>query len=93
MGLHFLIGNYFLDRKPLGLYHFEDGKSTGQQEADHFIRNIKSYIGKAVLVLDGETDALKKGTAYAKGFLDRVFEVTGVRPLIFMSKFACRKYD
>lgn len=79
--------------KKLGLYHFADGKSTGKQEADHFIKNIKGYIGEAILVLDWEADALKKGPSYAKEFLDRVFEVTGVRPLIYMSKSVCREYD
>ncbi len=79
--------------KKLGVYHFADGKSTGKQEADHFIQNIKGYIGEAILVLDWEADALKKGTAYAKEFLDRVFEKTGVRPLIYMSKSVCREYD
>jgi GH25 family lysozyme M1 (1,4-beta-N-acetylmuramidase) len=79
--------------KKLGVYHFADGKSTGKQEADHFIKNVKGYIGEAILVLDWEADALKKGTAYAKEFLDRVFEKTGVRPLIYMSKSVCREYD
>lgn len=79
--------------KKLGVYHFADGKSTGKQEAEHFIRNVKGYIGEAILVLDWEADALKKGTAYAKEFLDHVYEVTGVKPLIYMSKSVCREYD
>lgn len=79
--------------KKLGVYHFADGKSSGTAEADHFIQNVKGYIGEAILVLDWEADALKKGVAYAKEFLDRVFEVTGVRPLIYMSKSVCREYD
>ena len=79
--------------KKLGVYHFADGKSTGKQEADHFIQNVKGYIGEAILVLDWEAKALRKGTAYAKEFLDRVFEKTGVRPLIYMSKSVCREYD
>lgn len=79
--------------KKLGVYHFADGKSTGKQEADHFIKNVKGYIGEAIPVLDWEADALKRGPAYAKEFLDRVYEVTGVRPLIYMSKSVCREYD
>ncbi len=79
--------------KKLGVYHFADGKSTGKQEADHFIKNVKGYIGEAILVLDWEADALKKGVGYAKAFLDRVYEVTGVKPLIYMSKSVCRAYD
>lgn len=79
--------------KKLGVYHFADGKSTGKQEADHFIKNVKGYIGEAILVLDWEADALDKGVSYAKEFLDRVYEKTGVRPLIYMSKSVCREYN
>lgn len=79
--------------RKLGVYHFADGKSSGTAEADHFIKNVKGYIGEAILVLDWEADALKKGVSYAKEFLDRVYEVTGVRPLIYMSKSSCREYN
>lgn len=79
--------------KMLGVYHFADGKSTGKQEADHFIKNVKGYVGEAILVLDWEADALRRGTSYAKEFLDRVYEVTGVKPLIYMSKSVCREYN
>ena len=79
--------------RKLGVYHFVDGLSSGTAEADHFIKNVKGYIGEAILVLDWEADALKKGVSYAKEFLDRVYEVTGVRPLIYMSKSTCREYN
>lgn len=79
--------------KKLGVYHFADGKSTGKQEADHFIKNVKGYIGEAILVLDWEANALDRGVSYAKEFLDRVYEKTGVRPLIYMSKSVCREYN
>lgn len=79
--------------RKLGVYHFADGLSSGTAEADHFIKNVKGYIGEAILVLDWEADALKKGVSYAKEFLDRVYEVTGVRPLIYMSKSTCREYN
>lgn len=79
--------------KKLGVYHFADGKSSGKQEAEHFLKNVKGYIGEAILILDWEADALKKGTRYAKEFLDHVYEKTGVKPLIYMSKSVCREYD
>lgn len=79
--------------KRLGVYHFADGKTTGKQEADHFIKNVEGYIGEAILVLDWEANALNRGPAYAKEFLDRVYKKTGVRPLIYMSKSVCREYD
>lgn len=79
--------------KKLGVYHFADGKSSGREEADHFVKNVKGYIGEAILVLDWEADALKRGVDYAKEFLDRVYAVAGVKPLIYMSKSVCREYD
>lgn len=82
--------------KLLGLYHFACDRGhvgTAQQEADHFVSAVGPYIGKAVLVLDWEADALLKGTSWAKTFLDRVYSKTGVRPLIYMSKSYTRSYN
>lgn len=80
--------------KLLGLYHFAlDGsyQGTAVQEADHFVDAVGPYVGKAILVLDWETDALLLGPSWAKKFLDRVYEKTGVRPLIYMSKNPTRE--
>lgn len=79
--------------KKVGVYHFASGTATGQAEADFFLKNIQGYIGKAVLVLDWEASAINKGVAYAKAFLDRVYDKTGVRPLIYMSKSVCRQFN
>ena len=82
--------------KLLGLYHFarERGCSgTAAQEADYFVNAVGPYVGKAVLVLDWESDALFLGPTWAKQFLDRVYKKTGVRPLIYMSKYPTSSYD
>ena len=79
-----------------GLYHYANG-SGAEKEADFFVDTIKNYIGKAVLALDWErvqNSAFgKNDVAYCKAFLDRVYERTGVRPLIYMSKSVCRAHD
>ena len=77
--------------KLLGLYHFAREAScpgTAKKEADYFAKAVGPYVGKAVLVLDFEADALllNKAESWAKTFLDRVYKKTGVRPLIYMSK-------
>lgn len=77
----------------LGVYHFATGGSSGQAEADWFLKNIQGYIGEAVLILDWESNALPKGPSYAKAFLDRVYQKTGVRPLIYMSNSVIHSYD
>ena len=79
--------------KLLGLYHYADGSPDAVAEADHFLNTIANYIGKAVLVLDWEGTALPKGPSYAKVFLDRVLEKTGVTPWIYMSKGVARQYS
>ena len=79
--------------KKIGVYHFASGNHTGEKEADYFLSQVKDVIGEAILCLDWESDALKKGVSYAKAFLDRVYEKTGVKPFIYMSKSVCRDYD
>lgn len=82
--------------KLLGIYHFaqEVGYSgTAVQEADYFVKVAGDYVGRAVLVLDWEANALVLGPSWAKKFLDRVYEKTGVRPLIYMSKSPTREFD
>jgi len=71
--------------KLFGLYHFADGKDA-TAEADWFVKNIQGWIGKGVLVLDMEANALAKGAGWAKTFLDRVKAQTGVTPIIYGSQ-------
>lgn len=81
--------------KLLGLYHFAKGKDgdSGKSEAEWFLKNIQKYIGKALLVLDWEADVMKKGTGYAKEFCDRVTELTGVKPIIYMRTSATTAFN
>lgn len=81
--------------KLLGVYHFARGTGSGTEEADFFVKNVKGYIGEAVLVLDFEyTNKPNSGSvAWAKAFLDRVYQKTGVRPLIYMSHSVTRAAD
>lgn len=71
--------------KLLGVYHFArpDLGNSATAEANWFVSQIKGYIGEAILVLDWEVQTNK--TAWAKEFLDRVYALTGVKPLIYMS--------
>lgn len=79
-----------------GLYHYASGVGA-ELEADAFVRNIRGYIGDAILALDWEgaqnSQFGKNDVAYCKAFLDRVYQITGVRPLIYMSKSVCRAHD
>lgn len=79
--------------KLLGVYHFArpDLGNTAKAEADWFVSQIKGYIGEAILVLDWEVQQWR--VDWAKEFLDRVYEVTGVRPLIYMSASQVTAYN
>lgn len=79
----------------LGVYHYFSGGDP-VAEAEFFVKNVKGYIGEAILVLDWEGEQNEKfsqGPAVAKPFLDKVKELTGARPLIYMSKSVCRAHD
>ena len=79
--------------KKLGVYHYADGASSGSAEAEFFVGQIGGYIGQAMLVLDWENEALPCGPGYALEFLNRVTELTGVKPLIYMSGSVTTSYD
>ncbi|WP_200849495.1 GH25 family lysozyme [Enterococcus sp. CSURQ0835] len=71
--------------KLVGIYHYahEIGfQGTAEQEARFFLDNIRGYIGKAVLVLDWESDN-KNDVAWAKRWLDIVASEAGVKPLFY----------
>lgn len=75
--------------KCAGAYHFAlDGfaNTTPEEEAKHFLNTVKPYIGKIVLALDWEADAVNLGAAWAKRWLDYVYEQTGIRAIIYMSQ-------
>lgn len=72
--------------KKLGVYHFAGGGNP-DAEAEYFAANVKNCIGKAILVLDWEIQDAPNGTEWAKRWLDRVYEITRVKPIIYMSNY------
>lgn len=69
-----------------GFYHFAGGYDP-IAEANFFIDNCKGYFNEGIPVLDFEADAITRwGSDGARSFLQRVLEVTGVRPIIYMSQ-------
>lgn len=81
--------------KLLGFYHYahEAGlQGTAIEEADYFVKHSKSYFGEAIPILDWESDN-KHDVAWAKAFLDRVYQKTGVRPLFYTYTGVVNSYD
>lgn len=79
--------------KLLGVYHFArpDLGNSAQDEAKFFVDNIKGYIGEALIVLDWEKSV--NNVSWAKAFLDKVYSLTGIRPLIYMSASVVNGYN
>lgn len=74
----------------VGCYHYADGKDA-TAEADHFVSAVKAYVGKAILVLDWESQNNKtfgasNERAWIKTWCDRVKSKTGVTPFLYVSK-------
>ena len=77
--------------KRWGFYHFCAGGDP-IAEADFFVDNTKNYFGRGVPVLDYEAYG-RFGTAKVKQFLDRVYERTGVRCMVYMSRSVIKEED
>ena len=83
--------------KLLGAYHYGTGKSA-KAEAQYFVKCLGNRVGECILALDWEGNqnsvfGTGKDVVWCKEFLDEVYRLTGVRPLIYMSKSVCRKYN
>lgn len=80
--------------KLLGVYHYArpDLGNSAVAEADWFVKNIQGYLREAILVLDWEEGNLGN-VAWAKAWLDRVKEKTGIKPLIYMSNYPANAYN
>lgn len=79
---------------PWGFYHFaDDGYGLNPvAEADFFVKNTKNYFGHGIPVLDWEPGDAGNVSA-AKAFLDRVHELTGYKPIIYMNASTENGYD
>lgn len=74
----------------LGVYHYADGGDY-KAEADHFLKNVKGYIGEAILCLDWESQGnpvfnTGKDKTWVKNWCDYVYKQTGVKPIVYVSK-------
>ena len=82
--------------KKLGVYHFArpDLGNSAVAEADYFVKETLGYHKKSILILDWEPAGNSiNNVAWAKAWLDRVYEKTGVKPLIYMSASVMRDND
>ncbi len=74
-----------------GFYHFFNAEDATAQ-ADYFVDQCRGYFGHGIPVLDYEMYG-RTGTGNAKRFLDRVFERTGVRCMVYTSRSVLTEED
>ena len=68
----------------LGLYHYAHPETnTAAAEVKDFLGRCKQYIGKAILCLDWEGDAVGQPVSWALDWCNRVQQETGVRPFFY----------
>lgn len=80
--------------KLLGVYHFaRPDLNDALSEARFFVDNIRGYLNEALLALDWEQPGTQNNVAWAKAWLDEVYRLTGVKPLIYMSASVVNAYD
>lgn len=80
--------------KCLGVYHYANGKNY-KTEAEHFLKNVKGYVGEAILVLDWESQGNaqwnKSDKEWVKNWCDYVYARTGVKPIVYVQKSALNR--
>lgn len=88
--------------KRLGLYYFYTTNATPEEQAERFVEACGDYVDDAALFLDWESRTYSGGGAsavaeadpsVAKRWLDRVRELTGKRPMVYMSRAVPDMHD
>lgn len=77
--------------KKRAVYHFASFTDP-IVEANWFVKNCRGYIRDAIFVLDWEGAQVGR-TAFALQFLQRVEELIGYKPAIYMSEYVENHYD
>lgn len=78
-----------------GVYHYArpDTGNMPTVEAEHFVETIKPYLGKVMLVLDWEEPDAIDDTVWVSAWMWQVYQITGVRPVLYTSASVAEYYD
>lgn len=75
-----------------GLYHFTFGRAA-KEEADFFCDTVADYVGRVMLVIDYEGQAIDNGREWLRTFAQRIKYRTGVNPVVYASSSVIRDQD
>lgn len=76
---------------PWGFYHFAR-ENEPENEAEYFVNECKNYFGHGIPVLDYETSNYNN-VEWCERWLNRVHELTGIWPMIYLSASRCGEYE
>lgn len=80
-------------KKPMGFYHFaRPDINSAKAEAESYISAVKDYVRQGILALDWETGNLGN-VSWALEWLDTVYAMTGVRPVLYTSQSVVNAYN
>jgi hypothetical protein len=81
--------------KLYGFYHYArpEYNADAKVEARHFVETIRPYVGDCLLALDWEGNSLKYPISWPHQWLDEVYRLTGVRPVIYVQESEITKRD
>lgn len=81
----------------MGFYHFAraDNGNSPIEEAQNFLSVVRPYIGKCLLALDveGKSLTVKEIDEWAFKFLDYIYKITGIKPLLYVQRSAVSKFN
>ena len=79
--------------KLIGFYHFaRPENNSAHDEVMNFLASVTPYLGEGIPFLDWESVG-KSNVTWAKQWLDEFFNLTGVRPIIYMSESVTKSYN
>ena len=86
---NYQLGRALASDKSIGVFHYAMGRAA-RAEADFFVNNVKGYVGRAVLVLDWESqDNPQFGNgAWVETWVRRVYDRTQVWPIVYVQASA-----
>ena len=89
------IQNALNNNQLCGVYHYArpDSGNMPTVEAEHFVESIKPYLGRVMLVLDWEEEAEIDNTVWVAAWMWQVYQMTGVRPVLYTSASVAQDYD
>lgn len=77
-----------------GVYHYaRPDTNLPTVEAEHFVETIRPYLGQVMLVLDWEEPDEIGNTTWVAAWMWQVFQMTGVRPVLYTSASVAQDYD